>query len=550
MANGYSIVGKRVPRWEGHEKATGMAKYLADIKLPGLLVGKILFSPHAHANIIKIDTSKAEQLPGVEAIVTFSDMPKNPYNPNKLNYLISNPVFEIRDTYGLCDKARFVGDRIAAVAAIDEATAQRAIELIEIDYEILDAVFDPHEAIGPDMPRIHELAENNIALHFDYPGSRGDIESGFREADVILEENFHTAHNQIAQFEPTACIVQYSSAGKLNIWSASQHVFLHRRKISEYFGISEGMINWHTPHLGGGFGKGGSLTIEPVCIALAKKSGKPVKIVYTRQEDFFGTETRQRFIVNAKIGIKMDGTITALHEKIITDGGAYFSHNASTTGVHIHAFLDFYRCQNTKAEVDCVYTNIPPTGGVRGYGSAEACSILEQLLDKIAAVINMDPLTIRLKNIKQTGEKSIAGFIMENCTLEKMLREGGEKINWQQKKSKNKGNDHRRYGIGVAAMMDVSGAHPYCTQERNAYIKFNEDGSANLILNACDIGQNLPGTLSQIAAEILGLHCEDIHFVTGDTDATLFDTGIHASGGLYQFGNAVKIAAEQATVKL
>lgn len=544
------FIGKRVGRWKGEEKATGSARYLADIKLKNALVGKVLFSPHAHARIKRIDTSKAEKLDGVFAVVTHADMPKAPYNPNKLNYLIANPFFEVRDTHGISDKARYVGDRIAAVAAVDEETAQKAIELIEVDYEVLPPVFDAVEAIKPGAPLVHDAAANNIPFALEYPGGRGDVEKGFAEADVIIEERFSTARNQISQFEPTACAVDIDSNGHLDIWSPSQHPFLHRSKLAEYFGIPEGQINWHTPHLGGGFGKGGSLSIEPVCVALARKAQRPIKMVYSRQEDFFGTETRQRFIVDAKIGFKKDGTITAIDEKILTDGGAYFSHNGSTTFVHLHAFLDFYRCENTRAQIRCVYTNVPPTGGVRGYGTFEAYTILEPMIDKAARQLGLDPVAIRLKNVKRTGEPSFMGFAMENCTLPKMLEDGAKKIGWTEKKAAAKGSGPRRKGIGVAMMMDVSGAQPICTQERHAYIKFNSDGSINLIVNACDIGQNLPGTLSQIAADVLGLDFDMVHVVNGDTDTALFDTGLHASGGLFQFGNAVKLAAEDAKQKL
>jgi len=550
MSEKYTVVGKRLPRWEGHDKASGSARYLADIKLPGMLTGAVLFSPHAHARIKSIDTSRAEKLRGVQAVVTFADMPKEPYNPNKTNYLTSNPVFEIRDMHGVSDKARFVGDRIAAVAAIDEETAQKALDLISVEYEVLPAVFDAHEAMLPDAPVVHDFAKSNVAVHFEFAPPGSNVESGFAEADLVLEETFHTARNQISQFEPTACIVSVGGDGRLDVWSPSQHVFLHRRKLAEYLCIPEGSINWHTPHLGGGFGKGGSLSIEPVCAVLAQKAKKPVKVVYSRQQDFYGTETRQRFLVTAKMGFKKDGTMTALEEKIITDGGAYFSHNISTTGVHFGTFLGFYRCPHVKAHVTCVYTNVPPTGGVRGYGASEAYSILEQMMDKAAAALDMDPLAMRLKNVKKTGERSTSGHVMENCTLERLLRDGAEKIEWQKKRARNQDNGPKRYGIGVAAMMDVSGGQPHTTQERNAYIKFNEDGSVNLIINACDIGQNLPGTISQIAAEVLGIHYEDVHFVNGDTDTTLFDTGVHASGGLYQFGNAVKIAAEIAKKQL
>ncbi|MFH1490204.1 MAG: 4-hydroxybenzoyl-CoA reductase subunit alpha, partial [Pseudomonadota bacterium] len=206
MTEKLSVVGKGVPRWMAHEKATGTAKYLADIKLSGMLAGKILFSPHAHARIVRIDTSGAEKLPGVEAVITREDVPKKLYNPNKLDLILVHPELEFKDTYVLTDKARFVGDRIAAVAAVDAATAQEAIDLIKVEYEILPAVFDPMEAMKDGAPKIHDYAEKNVAVHFDFPVAWGDAEAGFKEADVVVEDTFTTAKNHICQFEPCTCI--------------------------------------------------------------------------------------------------------------------------------------------------------------------------------------------------------------------------------------------------------------------------------------------------------------------------------------------------------
>jgi xanthine dehydrogenase molybdenum-binding subunit len=550
MSETLSVVGKRLPRWGACEKATGAAKYLADIKVPGMLVGKILFSPRAHAKILKIDKSKAEKLPGVEAVMTWEDVPKNLYNPNKLDLILVHPELEFKDMYVLSDKARFVGDRIAAVAAVDAATAQKALELIKVKYEVLPTVFDPIEAMKPGAPKIHDGAEKNISVHFGFPVAWGDVEKGFQAADVIVEETFRGARNHICQLEPCTCIASFAADGRLTVWSPSQHPFLHRRKLAEIFGMPEGMIKWITPHVGGAFGKYGSLSVEPVCVALAKKAGRPVKLEFSREEDLFGTETRQRFITTGKIGVKKDGTITALQEKMIVDGGAYYTHNFSTTAVNMGGFTGLYRCANVAAEATCVYSNIPPTGGVRGYGNHEGTCVLEQLVDAAARKIGMDPLEMRLKNAKKAGDPSSTGIPMETCTFEEMIKLGAEKIGWKEKRGREKRSGTKRYGIGMGIAMDVSGAQPHNIQHRNAFIKFNEDGSANLMVNAPDLGQNVIGALVQIAAESLGLRYEDIHVVSGDTDSTLYDIGQHASGGVYQIGHAVINAAAEAKTQL
>jgi xanthine dehydrogenase molybdenum-binding subunit len=550
MSEELSVVGRRLPRWGAYDRATGAARYTVDIKLPGMLVGRVLTSPYPHARIIKIDKSKAAKLPGVEAVITFEDVPKKLFTPNRHDLILYHPENECKDMYVISEKVRFVGDRVAAVAAVDAVTAQRALELIEVKYEILPAVLDPMEAVKPGAPRIHDFAPNNISLHLNFPGSRGDVEKGFQEADCVIEETFRTSRQLVSQLEPCACVASFGPDGRLTIWSPGQSAFLQRRKLAEIFDMPEGLIRWITPHVGGSFGKSGALSVEPICAALAKKAGKPVKIEYSREEDFSGTETRQTFVATGKVGVKKDGTITALQEKLIVDGGAYFSRNSTTSMANMGGFTGLYRCPNVAAEADCVYTNILATGGIRGYGNSEAMCVLEQLIDKAAQEIGLDPIELRLKNIKKAGDPDNKGLPMETCTLEKLIKLGAEKIDWPKKRAQKKENGTKRYGVGMAIMMDVSGAHPSCIQHRNAYIKFNEDGSANLIVTAYDMGQNLPGTCAQIAAEILGIRYEDIHIVNGDTDSTMFDTGIGASAGLYQVGRAVMNAAQEARRQL
>lgn len=550
MGDELSVVGKRVFRWGAHDKVTGTARYMADIKLPGMLVGKVLTSPHPHARVVRIDKSKAEKLPGVEAVISSQDVPRKLFTPNRHDLILYHPENECKDMYVISEKARFVGDRIAAVAAVDGATAQKALKLIDVEYEVLAPVLDPIEAMKPGAPQVHDFAKNNISLHLSFPGCKGDVERGFLEADCVIEDIFRTSKQLVCQLEPCACIASFGPDARLTIWSPGQSAFLQRRKLAELFDLPEGRIRWITPHVGGSFGKYGSLSLEPVCAALAMRTGKPVKMEFSREEDSCRTETRQTYVANGKIGVKRDGTITALREKLIVDGGAYFSRNSTTTMANMGSFTGLYRCPNVAAEADCVYTNILTTGGVRGYGNSEATCVLEQLVDRAAKEIGMDPVELRLRNIKKAGDPDGKGFPMETCTLEELIKLGAEKIGWAEKRSRKKQNGTKSYGIGMAIMMDVSGAQPSCIQHRNAYIKFNEDGSVSLMVNAYDMGQNLSGTCAQIAAEVLGIRYDDIHLISGDTDSTMFDTGIGASAGLYQVGQAVMNAAEEAKRQL
>lgn len=545
MKEELSVVGKRLPRWGAYDIVTGTARYTVDIKLPGMLVGKVLTSPHAHARIKKIDKSRAEKLPGVEAVLTFDDVPHKIFNSSMMNLVQHYPQGELEDMYVLSEKARFVGDVIAAVAAVDGATAEEALDLIKIDYEVLAAVFDPLEALKPGAPIIHDYAKNNLSLHMGFPVAWGDVEKGFNEADVVVEATFQTSKQHVSQLEPCSCVASFDASGRLTIWSPSQHFFPHRRKLAELFEVSEGMIRWINPHLGGSFGKYANFGVEPICVALAKKTGKPVKLEYTREEDFFGTATREAYIETGKIGVKKDGTITALKENMVVHSGAYFTHSSATAGVSMAHFIGVYRCPNVAAEADAVYTNSPLSGGCRGYGIPEACFLLEQLVDMAAEKIGMDPLELRLKNLKQLGDPNQMGIPLETYTQEKCIRIGAEKIGWKEKKTRKKEGGTKRYGIGMATFFDVSGGQPFEIQDRNVYIKLNEDGSANLITGAAEIGQNFLGTSAQIAAEVLGLRYEDIHIVAGDTDVCLWDPGQMANSNCYGVGNTIiKVATE------
>lgn len=565
MSQELSVVGKRLPRPDAFEKATGVAKYTVDIKLPEMLSGKVLRSPYPHAKILKIDTSKAKNLPGVAAVITKEDVPKKPFTRSKGDVTIVDPEGAIlRDEYVFNDKVRFVGDAVAAVAAINESIADEALELIEVEYEELPAVFDAVEAMKPNAPRVHDFAEGNVPLHLTY--NEGDVEKGFQEADFIVEETFQTSKQKLCHLEPSSCIANFDKNGRLTVWSPGQHPHPFRKKIAEIFSIPEGMITWLTPPVGGAFGNGQSFRAEPICIALAKKAGKPVKLEYTCEEDFVATETRQPCIETGKIGVKKDGTITALQLKVIANTGPYLSQCGKTTKVTLVMFGSLYRCPNVAGEADIVYTNTPVSGGLRGYGAPQAYFILEQLVDMACEKIGMDPLEFRFKNHRRVGDPSMYALVLkdqrqsdgstvrssipiESCALDECLRAGAEKIGWKEKRKRKKGGTVRR-GVGMAAYIYISSAFPVDFQHSSVFIKFNGDGSANLVVSAVDFGQGVLATLAQIAAEELGLHAEDIRVTSGNTDITMYDTGQYSSRSCYIIGNSVLGAARLAKQQL
>ena len=552
MEHELSVVGKRLPRPDAIEKATGAARYTVDIRLPGMLIGKVLRSPYPHANILKIDKSKAEKLPGVEAIITVEDVPRELFNGTFSIYKMSpeRAKGEVMDRYVLSDKARYVGDGIAAVAAINKDIAEEALGLIQVEYEKLAAVFNEIEAMRPEAPRVHDFANRNIAKHLSYPFTKGDVEKGFQEAHCVVEATFSTSKQKHCQLELDAAVASFDPKGRLTIWTPCNHVHLFRRRIADIFNIREGMVRVITPYIGGAFGGRSNFNAEPICIALARKAGKPVKLQYTSEEDFIVHMSREPFNQTGKMGVKKDGTITALQTKLISNGGAYFETSGATTSVNMLQFMGLYRCPNMAGEGEVVYTNTPVSGGMRGYGSPSAHFVLEQLVDMAAEKIGMDPVEFRLRNHKRTGEPSWWPMCpIMSCALDECLRVGAERINWKEKKAIKKEGLKRR-GIGVAVMMHPSSVYALFMEHSSAFIKLDEDGSASVIISTTEQGQGSLSVLAQIAAEELGIRAEDVRVVTGDTDITMFDMGTYGSRTTHVLGAAVLRAAREAKGQL
>lgn len=548
MPSDFSVIGKRLSRPDAYDKVTGSAKYTADITFPGMLTGRVFRSAVPHAKILKIDVSKAEALQGVQAVVTEKDIsPRKKFAGGFLNTPASAkgvpPAWE--DQYIFNNKVRFVGDAIAAVAASDEILVEEAINLIEVEYEKLPAVFDPRDAIGPDAPRIHDSAKNNIAWHMSCPLSEGDVEKGFQEADCIVEGEFCTTKQAPFPIEPSAAIAHYDHTGRLTIYSQCQLPHLARSSLADILDMPAGMIRLINPYVGGHFGVRLDFGPELLCAVLAKKAGRPVKLEYEREEDFVACHTRTGFRYEAKMGFNKDGTMIAIQIKAMAHLGGYISRAAAVGAVFMSMGIGNYKCPNKHAETDFVYTNTSKSYAMRGFGNPAVAWGIEQLMDEASERLGLDPIEIRLKNLKKAGEQGSSGLPIPSIALEECIRLGAEKIGWQEKR-KRKNNGSKRYGIGMACMMHCSGSQPFGHEHSSAFIKLNEDGSASLIMHPCDPGTGSWGALAQIAAEELGVHAEDIRIVTGDTDLTMFDVGSKGSRVIYNTGNAVKLAAREA----
>jgi len=552
MSKEFSVVGKRLPRADAVERATGAAIFAGDVKLSGMLIGKVLRSPYPHAKILKIDKSKAEKLPGVEAVISSEDLlPGKKFTSSfqDLPYLASGPKSERADQYVFADKARYVGDPVAAVAATSESIAQEALELIEVEYEQLPAVFDPIEAMKPDAPRIHDASGHNIAYHVVNPLSSGDVEKGFQEADLVVEDTFSTTKQAHCQIEAASSVASYDTSERLTIWSQCQMPHPARQSLAHIFDIPVGNIRLITPHVGGSFGGRNSPCPELIATALTKKIGKPVKLEHTKAEDFCVCDTRTSFVYKAKMGFKRDGTLVAMEIQATAQAGGYLSRSTTSVSVFFGFSLGLYRCPNKISEVDLVYTNTLPAGAYRGMGHESVMWGIEQLLDRAAQKLGIDPLEIRLKNIKKVGEPGYVGLPIQSTALDECIQIGAGKTGWKEKRvAKKQGG--KRHGIGMAVMMHTSGAQPMALEHCSVYLKLNEDGSADLIIHPGDAGTGSPGALAQIAAEVLGLPIEDIHVIYGDTDVTMFDVGSIASRTVYITGNAVLRAAQDARAQL
>ncbi len=532
---GLSVVGKSLRRSDAIDKVTGRGKYTGDITLPGMLHGKILRSPHAHARVKSIDTSRAEKLPGVVAVITGKDVPDVLYGVSPARY----------DEYVLAkDKVRHVGDKVAAVAAVDEATAAAALKLIKVDYEVLPHVLDPAEAMKDGAPRIHDKAKNNINAQVHQ--SFGDLEKGFAEADHIREDVFVTQRTYQSPLEPHAAIAKYEN-GHLTVWSSTQVTHYVQHQLSRVLGLPMGRIRVIKPLVGGGFGGKAETTALEFCSAiLAMKTGRPVMMIYRRDEMFLHGRGRHSVKIRMKTGVKKDGRITAVEEEAYLDGGAYTSFGIITVYYVGNMTPTLYKMPAFKYDGYRIYTNLPACGAMRGHGCPQPRFAFESQLDMIAEDLGIDPIEIRLRNAMTPNTKTVHELDIRSCELIACLEEVKKTSGWEKKKGKLP----RGRGIGVGAGGFVSGAgYPIYRSNfphSNAMIRLSEDGTAaTLYAGAQDIGQGSDTVLSQIAAEELGLLYEDVIMVSGDTELTPLDLGSYSSRVTLMAGNAVKQAAAE-----
>jgi len=525
------VVGKSVPKIDAIEKVTGRAVYFTDFKLPGMLYGKILRSPIPHGKVLNIDVSSAKTIPGVKAIVTAEDSPKVKYG-----LMVSDELIMA------CDKVRFVGDEVAAVAARDEAAAEEAIKAIRVDYEELPAVFDPEEAMKDGASLVHEL-KNNIAS--DLQIVRGDVDALFKEADHVFEDTFYTSLGNPAYLEPYVCVA-YWQGEKLNIWIPAQNPFATRSLLARALQIPLSSIRvFHQLEIGGAFGGKLDSKLPPITALLARKAGRPVRIRSTRAEELSGSS---RMWVSAKICLrtaaKKDGTLLAKEADIIADNGAYCGQAPKIVTNNMAMRSDnLYRFKGVRTRARLVYTNKVPTGGFRGYGNPQMHFATESQLDMIAERLGMDPTELRLKNASRTGDVTIHGWVISSDGLPECLETAAKAADWKEKRQKKE----KHHGIGVACAIHVSGnrgSDDYHGAE--ALVRIQEDGKVQIMCGEQDMGQGTHTVLSQIVAEELGVPMEGVEWLKVDTDTAPFAFGAYSSRTTHIGGNAVRNAAQKA----
>jgi 4-hydroxybenzoyl-CoA reductase alpha subunit len=528
-AETFSVVGQRVHRVEGYDKVTGESKYIADIQLPGMLIGKILRSPYPHARILRIDTSKAAKLRGVRAVVTAEDTIKRPWGA----FFADQYILSV-------GKARYVGEEVAALAAHDADTAEEAIDLIEVEWEPLPAVFDAEEAMKDGAPLIHEDKANNIAMTMDI--ERGNVEKAFAESDLIIEDTFQSMPQWHCAIETIGSVAQYAPDGKYTIYMNTQTLFSARLRIAAALGVPESDVRIIQSAVGGGFG-GKSCDDNNALVAavLARKAGKPVKIINTREEEFLaGCRPRVFMKINVKLGFKKDGRIRAKHIRVIADNGAYSAKAPAITGVAAMRHDTCYKYTDVKTQAYLVYTNKIPTGAFRGFGNPSAEWAVEQAIDIGAHQLGIDPMEIARINSAEAGYVSPHGNRVTSCELKQCLDMTETMMDWKKKRAEKKPNT----GLGLACTVHVSGKRHFGDYDgSSATIKINEDGKALILSGEGECGQGVHTVMCQIAAEELGMSVEDVEISRADTDLTTFCLGAFASRLTYISGNAVKNAA-------
>jgi len=530
----HNVINSRARRLDTPAKATGKAVFVDDISKPDMLYGALLQSPLAHANILSIDTSAAEALFGVKCVVTAKEAGLTPYGVSPARY---------DETLFCNDKVRYVGDEIAAVAAIDLETAEKAVALINVEYEALPAVFTLEDAMAEGAPQLHEKFPGNVCaeVHQEF----GDVAAAFKECDLIKTTTVKSKRQDGGFIEPQGCLAEYDLAGNLTLTSSTQVPHYVQRTVAMVLGLDVGKVRVIKPYVGAGFGiKAAANPMELACCLLAMKTGKPVKMNYTREQVFMYGRARHGFTHKMRIGVKKDGTLMALEHEAYLDGGAYSSFGIATVYYSGSLLGGPYKLPNMKYDGYRIYNNKPACGAQRGHGAVIARAAFEQQLDMIAEELGIDPVKIRQKNMMETGDTTCNDLNMSSFGMAECLDAVANGSDWKSKKGKLPSGK----GIGLACGFFVSGAgfpiYRSDTYHCTVMVKLTEDGGTVLVYTAsAEIGQGSDTTFAMIVAEAIGVPLECVRLASGDTDMGV-DLGAYSSRQTLMTGHAAKEAGE------
>ncbi|HEX7128127.1 MAG TPA: xanthine dehydrogenase family protein molybdopterin-binding subunit [Thermodesulfobacteriota bacterium] len=545
--NESGLIGQRVLPQDAREKAGGEIRYLPDMAFPGLLVGKVLRSPHPHALVRRIDASKARRVPGVRAVVTRENTPKVHFG------------IVLKDELPLAhEKVRYVGDEVAAVAAESEEAALEGLAAIEVEYEPLPAVFDLEAAIAEEAPLVHDNAPRNVpgGVHVE----RGDVETEMARAYRVVEGRYETPMMHQAALEPICCVADWRE-GTLSLWGPFQSPFLIRQYLlAAPLGLSLSQIRLYQTMVGGAFGGKLDQRHYLVCALLAMEAGRPVRLLNTLEEELIATRPRMAAIIRLRTGWSREGRLLAKQVRILADNGAYTSLSLPILSSMSMRTDSVYRTPCVSVNADLVYTNTCPSGQMRGFGNVQATFAFESHLDEVADVLGIDPVDLRLANATRPGDVSVHGWKMLSCGLSEAITAAAERIGWTEKRGRARrggGEGPLRRGVGLAGNMHVTSNKPFATSITGydfdgsaALVRVHEDGRVTVLTGEVDLGEGVTTTLGIIAAEELGVPLDRVRVANVDTEVAPYGLGTYASRVTFMAGNAVRVAAADARRQL
>ena len=540
-------VGKNIPRNDGFDKATGLGQFTMDVSMPHMLYARVLRSPYAHAKVVKIDTC------------TFENTTNKPFNTSATMVTTPRPAEPVRDQTIFTDEPKYIGDEVAAVAAETEAIAAEAIKRIKVEYEVLPAVYDPVEALKPDSPEVQPLYGNKehhnvcgeivrVTFCEHEPYSDEALERGFAQADVIVDANIKLPRVKQCQMEVHAAVASYKANGTLEIISTTQTPTPTKMIVAYAFDLPESKVRVRNPpYLGGGFGVriGISGKAELLAAALSMKALRPVKIVYSREEDFIASDTRHGGYMHARLGAKKDGTFVALDTTAKLNTGAYCTFGVELLAVcGVCGTAGTYHIPYLRYMGYPVYTNQQTAGAFRGFGTPQGTAVVEACVDKLAKVLDMDPIRLRKMNTMKPDDKNFFPFSVGSVGTNECLDKAAAEIGWYEKRGKVQTGNKRR-GVGIACNTHVSNAAPFCVDYNAVNMIIEQDGSLRINTAIPEIGPGSTTALIQVACDLLGVPFETTTMIFGDSAAAPFDIGSHATRTLYSVSQVMEDAAAE-----